>query len=250
LSKTVRSHAQRHREALLSRREQTDLTAAQAAQIIGRIDRVLTQLPAAIEQVRERLIAGRQVANADKVLSLYEDHVHVIVRGKMAAEVEFGNTLLLCEQRHGLIVDWQLSQDQAPADSQLVPQTLERLQQTFGKGAVHALGADRGFDSQNNQKLLDTEHIGNGICPRDPDRLAECLRQDAFRRLQTRRAQTEGRIAIVKNVFLGRPLRAKGFENRHRFVAWAILTHNVWLLARLTRAAAEEVPAKRRRAVA
>jgi hypothetical protein len=42
--------------------------------------------------------------------------------------------------------------------------------------------------------------------------------------LQRRRSQTEGRIAIFKNGFLGRPLRAKGFEHRELAVTWQVLS--------------------------
>ena len=51
--------------------------------------------------------------------------------------------------------------------------------------------------------------------------------------MQKRRAQTEGRIGILKNDFLGRPLRSKGFEHRELAVAWAVLAHNLWLIAGL-----------------
>ena len=51
--------------------------------------------------------------------------------------------------------------------------------------------------------------------------------------MQERRSQTEGRIGIVKNQFLGRPLRVKGFAHRELAVAWGVLTHNLWVLARL-----------------
>ena len=61
------------------------------------------RLPAAIRQAHERIIGERPVASADKILSLYEDDLHVIVRGKAGAEVEFGNTLLLAENLDGII---------------------------------------------------------------------------------------------------------------------------------------------------
>ena len=48
-----------------------------------------------------------------------------------------------------------------------------------------------------------------------------------------RRGQTEGRIAILKNNFLGEPLRTKGFAGRNLAVTWAVLTHNLWVIARL-----------------
>jgi hypothetical protein len=40
----------------------------------------------------------------------------------------------------------------------------------------------------------------------------------------------------VKNQFLGRPLRVKGFAHRELAVAWGVLTRNLWVLARLPQA--------------
>ena len=49
-----------------------------------------------------------------------------------------------------------------------------------------------------------------------------------------RRAQTEGRIGVLKNVFLQRGVpRAKGFANRELQAAWAVLSHNLWVVARM-----------------
>ena len=59
------------------------------------------------------------------------------------------------------------------------------------------------------------------------------MEEEEFGALQKRRSQTEGRIGIFKNVFLGRPMRAKGFENRKRSVAWAVFAHNLWVLVRM-----------------
>jgi hypothetical protein len=52
-----------------------------------------------------------------------------------------------------------------------------------------------------------------------------------------RRSQTEGRISIVKHVFLGQRLRSKGFEHRELAVTWTVLVHNLWVLARMGRPA-------------
>ena len=66
------------------------------------------------------------------------------------------------------------------------------------------------------------------------------MQDEGFADIQRRRAQTEGRIGILKNVFLGPVLRNKGFESREREVAWAVLAHNLWVLARLLRAQEKE----------
>jgi hypothetical protein len=102
--KVVAGHARRHRQLLDAQWEQTDWTRPQAEQVLRRIDGVLELLPPAQKQAHERIIGERQVDSADKLLSLYETDTRVIVRGKAGAEVEFGNTLLLAEQKDGLIV--------------------------------------------------------------------------------------------------------------------------------------------------
>ena len=231
--KVVAGHARRHRAWLDKEWNQTDWTRPQAEQVLRRIDGVLALLPQAQKQAHERIIGERRVANVDKVLSLYETDTRVIVRGKAGAAVEFGNTLLLAEQKDGVIVDWQLHRESAPADPRQLAESVARMEQAFGLGTLRALGTDRGFCSAANQTLLQSKGIYDGICPKSPARLQERMVEERFVQLQRRRSQTEGRIAIFKNGFLGRPLRAKGFAHREMAVAWQVMTHNLWVLARL-----------------
>lgn len=192
---------------------------------------ILEQINGVIHQAHERIIGGRHIKNEDKILSLYEPDMHVIVRGKAGAETEFGNTLFLAEQADGLIVDWHLYQEQAPADSRMIPEHLRRMQEDNGI-ALKAVTGDRGFDSAGNSMLLGNT-IENHFCPRDIKRFEQRLQNDTFRRHQKRRAQTEARIAIVTHGFLGNPMYKWGYKNKERLCAWGILAHNLWVLARL-----------------
>ena len=232
LVKAVARHALRYRDLLDRDWAQTDWTRPQAEQVLDRVDGVLLQLPAAEEQAHERIIGERPVKNEDKILSFYEPEIHVIVRHKAGAEVEFGNTLLLGESPAGLIVDWQLWQDGAPADARQMTESVARVEAGLGR-KVRAIGGDRGFDSQANQAWLKGHRTYNGICPRRPRQLQDRNRAARFRGLQRRRSQTEGRIGIFKHEFLGQPLRAKGFARREQAVAWGVMAHNLWVLARL-----------------
>ena len=45
---------------------------AQTARIAERIDGMLTLVPQGIKQAHERIIGGRPVAEADRILSIYE----------------------------------------------------------------------------------------------------------------------------------------------------------------------------------
>ena len=236
---TVRNHARRYRELLAAHWEQTDWTRPQAEQVLGRMDQVLEQLPAARQQARRRILQGQLVPNEEKILSLYEADVHVIVRKKAGAEVEFGNTLFLAENPQGVILDWELFRESAPADAALLPRTVSRMQEAYAPGPK-ALAGDRGFDSALNRFGLDEEKIFNAICPRSPGQLRQRNRSWKFKRMQKRRAQTEARIGIVKNVFLGGRMRCKGFDHRELNVTWTVLVHNLWVLARLPRTEAAE----------
>jgi len=233
LAKTAQKHAQRYSTRLQADwRKETDLREGEMQQIVSRIGLVVAQLPAAIRQAHERIIGGRLVENRDKILSLYEPDIHVIVRNKAGAEVEFGNTLFLAEQEDGLIVDWKLEKEISRGDIALMTASLPRMKAVFGDypGSV---GGDRGFASKASHEFLNKEKIVDAICPRDPHVLKERMKNPTFRKTQKRRSQTEGRIGILKNNFLGRPLLSEGFEHRELAVAWAVLAHNLWLIAAL-----------------
>jgi hypothetical protein len=232
LVRVVRNHARRHRRLLDTQWEQSPLSTGQAQQILRRIDGVLELLPRAQKQAHERIIGARQVPNADKILSLYEPEVRVIVRGKAGAEVEFGNTVLLGENRQGVILDYQMFRESAPADSQILFESLLRVREGIGVD-VGTVVTDRGFFSASNSRTLREGDTFDGLCPRGPALLRERMKEERFARLQRRRAQTEARIGILKRNFLGRPMRAKGFEHRQLALAWGVLTHNLWMLSRM-----------------
>jgi hypothetical protein len=239
LSKIIAAHAERHREVLENRWQETDLTEGEARQILERIGEVVKKLPEAIRQAHERIIGERQVENDEKILSLYEGHASVYVRGKAGAEVEFGSQLLLGESQSGVIVDWELVGGKPEADTKMLKRSLERMKQTAGGPSIRAVSGDRGFDSKANREILEKAGIYNAICPKAPDELKKRMKDGKFVELQKRRSQTEARIAIFKNGFLGSPLLSKGHANQEREVAWNVLTHNLWVIARRPRAKAK-----------
>ena len=233
VSKLVEEHGQRYRDALDEHWSQSDLTRKEAEVILRRMDNVLDQLPEARRQAHERIIGGRKVANGEKILSLYESELHVIVRGKAGADVEFGNSLFLAENTDGFILDHELKREISEGDPKWLQQRYAGMQEKSGDRLCGVV-ADRGFESKASVRMLDKDGDFNGICPRDPRELARRMsRDELFRVTLRRRAQTEARVAVLKNVFLGGTPRAKGFENRQLQVSWAVLSHNLWVLARL-----------------
>jgi hypothetical protein len=207
----VQSHGQRYRDLLASNWEETDLSEKQTAQIIERIENILKQLPAAIEQAHRRIISEKQ----------------------LSAEVEFGNELFIAEQADGFIVDWHLYEEKV-ADQRKFRDFLERMHPQEMKH--HALVGDRGFDGGPNCRLLEKYEIINHLCPKSPEEYEKRLEDVSFRPNQKRRSQTEGRIAAVKR-FVGPHLKNREFEAKRCHAGWAVITHNLHLLAKLMKQA-------------
>ncbi len=231
LVRCVEKHATRYRQLLDECWAETDLTRRQAEVILRRMDNILNQLPVAVKQAHERIIGERLVPNGDKILSLYESHTQVYHRGKAGCETEFGLQLLVAESAHGMIVDWDLVDGPPKNDTQHLAPCLDRLQEA-GIRVAWAVG-DRGFDCERNRKLLKKKKIKNALCPRNVIEL-KCKQQDEqFVEFQKRRGQTEGRVGILKNLFIGFCLPVKGIERQKTHVAFCILSHNLWVLARM-----------------
>jgi len=235
LLRRVEKHARRHLNLLKERGEETDLGTGAIRSVIEQVENILAQVPAIIKQAHERIIGGRKLANKDKTLSLYDDDVQVIKRGKTGAEVEFGNNLWIGENRDGFIVDYALEKEKT-SDAKQVEASITRLvdEQSL---PVASVWGDRALHSQANEEFLQSKGIYSGLCPRDVKVLSERLNDDpSLRTGLKRRAGTEARISIVVSKFMGTPARAKGFEHRDMMVGWAVLSHNLWKLARLKQA--------------
>jgi hypothetical protein len=242
LLKRVQKHAQRHLDVLKVRGEETDLSPGVIQNIITQMEGILAQVPTVIKQAHERIIGGRKVLNKDKIFSLYDEDVQVIVRGKSNAEVEFGNNLWIGENRSGFIVDYLLDKEKI-SDAKQVGPAIKRLVEEQSL-QIKSVCGDRGLHSAANEEMLKSHGIDSWLCPRDVTDLSERLKNEPeMREGLKRRAGTEARISIIIRKFMGTPARAKGFENREMMVGWAVLSHNLWKLARLEQAELpEELP--------
>lgn len=225
----VKKHAMRYRDILNTRWEETDLSRPQAELILKRINNVIEQLPSALRQAHNRLIRKELTPANEKILSLYDKSAVVIVRGKDSAEVEFGNELLIAEERHGFIHDFRLYESKV-ADTNKLKDYLEHVEAKNIK--VGTIVTDRGFDSKSNRRRLEDKNIINAMCPRSVVELIERHNDLQFNKLQKRRGQTEGRIAALKR-FIGKLSPSASFEYKKTNVAWAVFSHNLNLLARL-----------------
>lgn len=239
--KTVCEHGERYLNALERRWKQVELTERQKNYIAERLHALLDLAPQAIKQAHERIIGERPVKNDDKLLSIYEPHTSVYVRGKAGADCEFGLQCLIAESSDGLIMDWHLPGDHIVPDTQALIPAIERMMKAYGENTITSVITDRGFSSRRNTAILADLDVADFTLPRNPKELQRSMKDPVFAAHHRRRAQTEARIGIFKNVFAGKRIPAKGIENQRVHVAWATLAHNVWVIARIREAERLEI---------
>ena len=188
-----------------------------------------------IDQARRRVLDGEQVANDEKIYSIFEPHTDLIKRGKVRTPIEFGHKVFLAESAQGLITQYEVLKGN-PSDEVHVAPSLQRHRQAFGR-APELYGSDRGFFSEQN--LASCKHNGvKLVCipqrggKRTPAREA-CEKSAEFKQGQRFRAGIEGRISVL---FRGRGMKRCLAEGRDRFellVAAAVLANNLMTIAAL-----------------
>jgi IS5 family transposase len=188
-----------------------------------------------IDQTRRRVLDGEQVPTDEKVYSIFEDHTHLIKRGKQRKPVEFGHKVFLAESAQGLITDYQIL-DGNPADTTHVKTSLDRHQQVF-QCAPELYAGDRGFYSVENVDACQQAGVSQVCIPqRGGQKTAEQTTLEhsrAFKQGQRFRVGIEGRISVL---FRGRGMkrcRAKGRERFEVLVGAAVLANNLLRIADL-----------------
>lgn len=188
-----------------------------------------------IDQARRRVLQGEQVANAEKVYSIFEPHTDLIKRGKVLTPVEFGHKVFLAESARGLITQYDVL-DGNPSDEGHVAPSLERHRAAFGC-APQLYGCDRGFFSEEN--VLTCQRAGVEVIsmPQRGGRKSPAResyeKSPAFKKGQRFRAGIEGRISVL---FRGRGMKRCLAEGRERFellVGAAVLANNLLTIASL-----------------
>jgi IS5 family transposase len=188
-----------------------------------------------VDQARRRVLQGEQVANAEKIYSIFEPHTDLIMRGKVRTPVEFGHKVFLAESAQGLITQYEVLNGN-PSDENHVEPSLSRHEATFGS-APRLYGSDRGFFSEKNLAACERSGVAVGCIPqRGGKKTAEreaYEKSREFKNGQRFRAGIEGRISVL---FRGRGMKRCLAEGRERFellVGAAVFVNNLLIIASL-----------------
>ena len=239
--KKILNHAVRYVKLLKERWVETVWSKKEADVVIDRLLNIIIQIDDAIQIAHSRIISEKLVKNDEKIVSLYENDVHVLNRGKFGGAIEYGNNFYIAEQIDGIIVDWDFMKGKPKSDVKILKESVKITKARYG---LEGFSTDRGFTSNGNDNFLEKEEVYNATCPRNIEKLSIKMKDEKFRKMQSRRAQTEARIGIYKGKFIGEKILRKGSDNRETKALWAIFTHNVWVVSRKSLENQEEIKKK------
>lgn len=202
---------------------------AVAQHISEMFDQYLPLVQQVIAQTRQRVLEGKSVPAAEKVVSLFEPQTNIIVRGKAAPkETEFGHKIWYAEVDGGLITERRVLTGNPPDEQQVIP-SVRHHRRLFGR-APREVSGDRGLYSPENEKQVRRLGVRKVSLPKPGYKSKSRQRQEHqkwFRAAQRFRNGIEGRISQLRRARgLNRCLN-HGRVGLERWVGWGIIANNI-----------------------
>jgi IS5 family transposase len=216
------------------------LEAAAASGLKEELETMLPRVEQVIRQTRARVCRGNNNA-PNKLLSLFEPDTCVIRKGKAHKPNEFGRLVDLVEVENGFVSDYQVL-DGNPSDGTLLIPALERHKIRFER-APHLAATDRGYWSAANERRayeLGVKRVSIPFRGKVSAMRLRLQRSRWFRQAQRWRANGEGRIGTLKNVYGMDRCMYKGPEAMERWVGWCVFANNLIVVARVLRKRRDE----------
>ena len=186
-----------------------------------------------MQQTTRRILKGEQVPAKEKIVSIFEEHTDIIVRGKEAKPVEYGHKIWLNEVEGGLVSHYRILDGNPSEEKQWKP-SLKAHIQTFQHPPVQA-SADRGLSSEPNEKLAHDLGVRHVVIPKRGYRSKARAKHEHkawFVKGRHWHAGVEGRISVLKRAHgLGR-CRNHGQSGFQCWVAWGVIAGNLAVLGR------------------
>jgi IS5 family transposase len=228
--------------------EMTQATVVQAQQVYqqlqsqtGKTDECLTKIletfiPLAeqvITQTQRRIFEKQSVPAQEKIVSIFEPHTDIIVRGKESHPVEYGHKVWLNEVDGGIVSHYRILEGNPNDELQWEP-SLQAHQKTFNSPPEQA-SADRGLYSAPNEKIAQDMGVQRVILPKRgyKSKARQAYEhKDWFVEGRKWHAGVEGRISVLKRAHgLGRCLN-HGKTGFLCWVGWGVIAGNLAVMGR------------------
>jgi len=196
----------------------------EAEQYLPLIERV-------IDQTERRVFGGEAVPSSEKLVSIFETHTDIIVKG--GRDVHYGHKLNLTTGRSGLVFDIVVEAGN-PADSERFLPMLERhiaRQDT----APRQTASDGGYASIANLEQAKALGVDDVVFHKKRGIAIDAMAKSrwVYRKLRNFRAGIEANISCLKRAFGLDRCTWRGLAHFQSYVWSSVVAYNLALFARL-----------------
>ncbi|HEX9570670.1 MAG TPA: ISNCY family transposase [Burkholderiales bacterium] len=197
---------------------------AQLGHYLPLIERILVQS-------ERRVLRGQPVPAGEKLVSLFEPHADIIVKG--GRDVQYGHKLNLVTGKSGLILDVVVEAGN-PADAERFLPMLERQITRCGV-PPRQVAADGGYASQDNLTTAKAHGVSDVAFHKKRGLAVEDMVKSGwvYRKLRNFRAGIEAGISCLKRAYGLARCTWRGLDHFKTYIWSAVVAHNLVLFARL-----------------
>jgi IS5 family transposase len=184
-----------------------------------------------IRQSERRVLAGEPVPAGEKLVSLFEEHADIIVKG--SRDTEYGHKLNLTTGRSGMILDLMVEAGN-PADSdRLLPMLLRHIA-LYGQAPRQA-AADGGFATRDNLATAKAWGVSDMAFHKKAGlRIEDMVRSKwVYRKLRNFRAGIEAGISCLKRAYGLARCTWRGLDHFKTYVWSSVVAYNLVIFTRL-----------------
>lgn len=205
-------------------------------ELARRLERAVGILRKVIDQIEKRVFRGEKVPASEKVVSFFEDHTDIIVKGRR--DTEYGHKVFLTGGASTMILGCLIVRGN-PADTDQYQPLLEQQKQWYGR-MPRQVTADGGFASRNNLAFAKANHVQDAVFARRKGlSILEMAKSSwVYKKLRNFRAGIEASISVLKRAFGLDRCTWSGWEGFKRYVLSSIVSYNLLVLARIRLASA------------
>jgi IS5 family transposase len=195
------------------------------------VDHYLPLIARVITQSERRVLQGELVPAGEKLVSLFEPHADIIVKG--GRQVQYGHKLNLATGTSGLILD-DVVEAGNPADAERFLPMLDRHIARAG-APPRQTAADGGYASRANLAAAKTRGVADvAFHKKSGIAIADMVKSSwVYRRLRNFRAGIEAGISCFKRVYGAARCTWRGRDHFKAYIWSAVVAHNLVLFARL-----------------
>jgi IS5 family transposase len=205
-------------------------------ELARKLERAVRILGKVIDQTERRVFKGEKVPASEKIVSFFEDHTDIIVKGRR--DTAYGHKVFLSGGTSTMILGCLIVRGN-PADSDEYRPLLSQHKEWYGR-MPRQVTADGGFASKDNLAFAKGSGVKDAVFAKRRGLSITDMAKSSwvYKKLRNFRAGIESGISALKRAFGLDRCTWSGWEGFKRYVWSSIVSHNLLALARIKLASA------------